>query len=1342
MRKTGSAVVLVAVAAITSVVALPLLAGVSGSAVRDGTTGVVEGPPAEAETTPMTPDARDAGTNGTQEHETAVDDGVDEGIALVETQGIEVTQQQRAAAIDGAGEAVTQHLQADAQQVQAATAGAVHGALVQEQRVNATQIQHAVAGAIDGALDHRGTASASQLQSAAWGGTHGALAQAHRATVDRIRAAARGGASGAASEAGTTDDATPLVREAAQGSAYGVLEQYQRLTVEQRQRVTLSHLFHAAAGAGAGALEGSVSAVERQQRVTAEQSQRVTMKEVQEAASGAAKGALVQRQAATVEQTQAVARGAGMGSLQSIRTIRLEQRQRITIDRIHAASFGAATGSIAAAETATVEQLQAAADGAAGGVLAQQQAVSVTQIQYAAAGAAKGVVESTVQQGLEVEHVRAAAAGAGEGAVVQQQVVDAVQIQTLAGGSAAGVLSQSRRVTATQTRSAAAVTSRETARAVQRQRLTVTQLRTLAESTAADAASYAGREGIDDGAELVQHVEIELVQRLEDVDEREGTATITVSEQTSAGDSVVVDEITLSEGGFVAVYEGIAVDVDPDGIRGVSPYLEPGNHEFLEIELEEPLEESQPIVAAVHHDTTDDETFRYAATDGAADEPYVTASGSPALDGAFVTVEDRPDEPEATLAVSDQAGSGASLTVDEAIASVEYAVVVTDEDGQELGRTDPIAANESLENASIGLEPALEDGATLEVTVVAAADGESLATETVDYDLDETVDDLFVEYADCTRVEIEGTLEEGTTLYPRTLWYDSAGPGDAFYSGVTAGEEVDAPFTGTVVMAVGEAFDIRQVDAETVVIEVPDEGRFGSFIVPWINQPAEAESTLATPPAALECGDAIQPARPTTTVETVEEIADGFAVTFGYENPNDAALPGGEFVAGTTADQPVEELEPGDGEFTVEWTPETDDERLVWAVPMADFGYDDPVRAETDPAGEYDRSEAFAVEFVDCSRAEVTGSFEDGDTIIVATGFYESGGFGNTMGEYAITVGEDVDAPLEGTIVFETGTAFTVSETDEGAIVEVPEGAFGAAITGIVSPDATPGEIDHPNPDAGRCIAEVRPELPAITVEETTSTADAIEVTFGYENPNDAALLVGSEFIEGTTADEPITELEPGDGEFTVEWTPETDDERLVWAVDMDNYDYEEVLTAATDPAGEITPTEPAAFAVSIADTNDPVERGVPLEVDAAIENVGDEAGTQVIELAVDGVVVDSASVSLEPGATESVPLTGETDGLEPGEYGLEVSSGNETVATAVTIEGIADPEQPEPEPPTSPEPPAPADPEPPVTPAPEPPAAPDGPAASAVPDSPAASDAPEPAAEGNETDGTAETDE
>ncbi|SIS03660.1 DUF7282 domain-containing protein [Natronorubrum thiooxidans] len=1181
-RRGAVAVALVAALLVTSVLALPILGGGSGvldGETADGATGEATaaggtqtaiGTASDADavsdlelvsmesTAELDATNSDAQPSLSVQQNDAVEDGVDEGIELAQSQGVEVSQEQREAALEGARESVAQHQQADVEQVQEATKGATHGSLMQAQQVDVEQVQFAVSGATDGALAQFQTVSASQMQSATWGAAHGAIAQEQRVTVEQIQVAARGAAAGAASEAGDKDIThAPKIQEAAQGAAYGVLEQYQQITVEQRQQVTLEHVQNAAAGSSAGALEGSSELVlEQEQRVEVEQYQRATIKQIQKAATGAAKGALVQQQTVTVEQTQAAARGASKGALIQVQSISIEQVQRISITQIQAASFGAAKGSITQSQDATIEQIQAAADGAAGGVLVQQQEISITQIQYAAVGASQGAIESAIQQQVvNVEQIQAASFGAGEGAVIQKQVIDVTQVQVLAAGSASGVLEQSQEATAEQLQLAARGACQETARAVQFQQISITQLQTLTSETAADATAFAVEDGVDGDVELSQFLEGELTQRVEAIDDLEGEATITFAEQERDGDSVVVDSVELSEGGFVAIYDGERV-ADPAGVLGSSAYLEPGAHSEVEIDLEESLEGEQPLVAVVHHDTNDDETFQYAETDGAEDEPYVTPGGAPILDTALVTVGeiDEPDEPEpeATLSVSDQEGDGETLVVDEARADVEYTVTAAaDETGAE---SDTFGAEETVTELELALEPSLETSTTVDVAIV-GPDGEELATETIEYTLED-------------EPEPEAILEVS----------DQTGDGET--------------------LTVAEA----NASVEYALTVTDEDGE----------QLAESEPF---------------PAGETTESETL---------TLDPPLEDDATLE----VA--VVDEDGEQLAIDSLEYTVDLEPEP-----------------------------------FAVEFVTCQQAEVTGSFEDGETIIAATGFYESGGFGNTMGEYAITVGEDVAAPFEGTITYEPGDEFTVTETDAGATVTVPEGDFGAAITGFASPDATPGEMDYPNPDASECIAEVRPELPELGVEETTPTEDGIAVTFGYENPNDAALVVDSEFVEGTTADEPVDELEAGTNTFTVEWTPETDDERLVWAVDLSRYDYDAdaVEPAATATAGELTPSEPAEFAVSITGTNAPLEQGTPLEVDVDVENVGGEAGTQDIELAVGDAVVDTVPVSLEPGASEVLTLTADTDALEPGDYPVSVSSADELAETAVTVEGPSEAE-------------------------------------------------------------------
>ncbi|WP_339102824.1 lamin tail domain-containing protein [Haloterrigena salinisoli] len=1228
----------------------------------------------------------DASASLAQEQTTAVEAGVDEGMELAQQQGVEVTQEQRAAAVEAASQSVAQHQAADAEQIQAATAGAVHGSLIQSQDAEIEQLQSAIGGATDGALAQSQTVSASQMQSATWGATHGALAQKQHADVDQIQVATRGAAAGACREAGDSDVRDPpKTQEAAQGAAYGVLEQYQKITVEQRQRITLEHVQHAAAGASAGALEGSTAAAlegEQGQEITVEQRQRVNIKQVQKAATGAAKGALVQRQEVTVEQTQAAARGAGRGSLTQLQTVSVEQVQRISISQIQEASFGAAKGSIYRSQSATVEQIQAAADGAAGGVLVQHQEISISQIQYAAVGASQGAIESAVQyQIADIQQIQAAAFGAGEGSVLQQQVVDITQVQRLASGGASGALSQYQSATVEQIQIAASGATQETARVVQYQRISVTQLQVLTQETASDATAYAVQQEIDDITEIRQYVEDAAEDRADEIDELEGTASITFADREGDGETVAVDEVDLSEGGFVAIYAADAV-ADPGAVLGTSSALEAGTHSDVEIDLEEPIEEDQPLTAVVHHDTNDDGTFEYGDTDGAEDVPYVTDAGVPVLDTAFVSVGDEvqgpqePAEPNATLSVSDQTGDGETLTVDEASATVDYTVTATA--NESTAESQSFEANETVTDLELDLEPPLEANATVDVAVI-DENGTPLENETVEYAVDGAGDDV-ADNAD----EAEGML--AVTDYEIDVGEGNAGDeyvtiqnnGDIAID--LSGWTMQDRFEDGVVDSLGwepltfpDGFVLEPGEEVTIVTgpgnDTADTLYWGHESPVWNTSSDEVIVLDEDEDVALqEQIEADQPNESAATLNVSDQTGDGETLVVDEANAtvdyrvtatDENGTQRGEsdlFEANETAELESLDLEPPLSENATLEVAVTDENDTALANESVEYTVDG------DPA-------TFEATFPSCSQAEVTGSFEEGDTIIVGTAFYESGGFGNSMGEYAVTVGEDVPAPFEGTLTYETGDDFTVAETADGATVTVPEGDTGAVITGFASPDATPGSIDHPNPNASECLEEIRPERPNVSVAETTPTADGIAVTFAYENPNNESLVVGSEFVEGTTADEPPSELEPGNDSFTVDWTPENDSERLVWEVDMSNYDYEEPLTAETPPAGEIDSTEPAAFNVSITEANGSVEAGEPLEVDAAIENTGGENGTQDVQLAIDGSVVNETPVSLEPGASESVTLTADTTDLEPGDYPVTVSSENETAETTVTIE-------------------------------------------------------------------------
>lgn len=119
-------------------------------------------------------------------------------------------------------------------------------------------------------------------------------------------------------------------------------------------------------------------------------------------------------------------------------------------------------------------------------------------------------------------------------------------------------------------------------------------------------------------------------------DAAETNASITFDEQPSNGSAVVVNETTLSEGGFVVIY------AENGTVLGNSSYLEPGEHENVTVELDAELEDTQVLVGVAHMDTNDDERFDFnvseaeAAETTAEDTTEETTSETEVTDGPYL----------------------------------------------------------------------------------------------------------------------------------------------------------------------------------------------------------------------------------------------------------------------------------------------------------------------------------------------------------------------------------------------------------------------------------------------------------------------------------------------------------------------------------------------------------------------------------------------------------------------------------------------------------------------------------------------------------------------------------
>ncbi|MFB6128016.1 MAG: PGF-CTERM sorting domain-containing protein [Halolamina sp.] len=150
--------------------------------------------------------------------------------------------------------------------------------------------------------------------------------------------------------------------------------------------------------------------------------------------------------------------------------------------------------------------------------------------------------------------------------------------------------------------------------------------------------------------------------------------SVTFSDQNSGGQTVTVDEVTLSEGGFVTIHASSLQDGEAlRSVVGTSTYLEAGTHENVTVRLSEPVSEDETLVAMAHRDDGD-RTYEFVSTGGNADGPY-TADGGAVVDAANVTVS-------ATVSASDQPTTGDSVVVDRVELSEPGFVVI--HDGQQL----------------------------------------------------------------------------------------------------------------------------------------------------------------------------------------------------------------------------------------------------------------------------------------------------------------------------------------------------------------------------------------------------------------------------------------------------------------------------------------------------------------------------------------------------------------------------------------------------------------------------------------------------------------------------------
>ena len=124
-------------------------------------------------------------------------------------------------------------------------------------------------------------------------------------------------------------------------------------------------------------------------------------------------------------------------------------------------------------------------------------------------------------------------------------------------------------------------------------------------------------------------------------------ASVSAFDTTTDGETVFVDSASLSDGGFIAIYEGDSLDDPEVELLGHTEYLPPGTHDDIFVSLQHgEIEGDQSVLIVAHQDTNDNERFDfvppYLPDERQDDRPYESLSdtGTPGVEVQVVYLGD------------------------------------------------------------------------------------------------------------------------------------------------------------------------------------------------------------------------------------------------------------------------------------------------------------------------------------------------------------------------------------------------------------------------------------------------------------------------------------------------------------------------------------------------------------------------------------------------------------------------------------------------------------------------------------------------------------------------------
>lgn len=263
----------------------------------------------------------------------------------------------------------------------------------------------------------------------------------------------------------------------------------------------------------------------------------------------------------------------------------------------------------------------------------------------------------------------------------------------------------------------------------------------------------------------------------------EHQASVTFEETTSGGETIVVDEVTLPDGGFLTIHDNTLTEGETLGsVVGTSEYLDAGTHEDVTVTLDDDIE-GGTFHAMAHQDTDNDRAYTFVSSNGQADGPYTT-DGEIVMDNADVTVS-------ASVSFSGQDSDGEYVIVDRVELSEGGFVTVHDSSLLDSAVFESVRGTSeyldagTYENLRIQLDDPLQNDDTLipmahrdtndnQAYDFVAGNGEEDGPF-VNAAGDAVLDDGQVELSDDAYVEFEAQSSGGTTVVVDELFVPEGG---------------------------------------------------------------------------------------------------------------------------------------------------------------------------------------------------------------------------------------------------------------------------------------------------------------------------------------------------------------------------------------------------------------------------------------------------------------------------------------------------------------------------------------------------------------------------------------